>query len=140
VTEGELSQYRAIKNEIDDLSFRINQLQEQKLQISTTKVKGSLSDFPYIEANFNVTGPDYDEEDRRKTRISELIRKRRVKLSELVEKETELHDYIYSIPESEIRQMFTMRFIDGVSYETMGRKLHMDRTTVAKKMKKYLEE
>jgi DNA-directed RNA polymerase specialized sigma24 family protein len=140
LTEAELSQYKAIKDEIDDLSFRIKQLQEQKLQIHTTKVKGSISDFPYIEAHFNVTGPDYDEQNRRQIRINELIRKREVKRTELIEKESDLHDFIYSIQESEIRQIFTLRFIEDLGYEEIGRKLHMDRTTVAKKIRKYLDD
>lgn len=137
MTEAELSQYSAIKNEIEDLEFRIKQLQAQKIQMSTIKVKGSLSEFPYTEARFNVVGPDYDEEDRRLNRIAELERKKRSKQAELIEKEHEIHDYIYSISDSELRQILTMRFIDGYSQDCIGKKLHMDRSTVSKKITKH---
>ncbi len=140
LTESELIQYRAIKNEIEDIEFRIKQHQVQKQQMSTTKVKGSLSEFPYTEAHFNVVGPDHDEIDRRINRIAELERKKRDKQAELIEKEHELYDYIFSIPESEIRQIFILRFIDGWSQEAIGKKLHMDRSTVSKKITKYIEE
>lgn len=139
MTEAELSQYRLIKNEIEDLSFRITQLNEKEAQVSTDKVKGSSKYYPYIEQHWNVTGVDQEEYHNRQTRIIELQRKRERKLSELVEKEHELHSFIYSILDSELRQIFTMRFIDGYSQEHIGKKLHLDRSTISKKISKYLD-
>lgn len=140
MTEAGLSEYRAIKLEIIDLDYRIKQLEKQKDKIITDKVTGSMRDFPYTQQHFNVTGVDLEEHDNRIRRINELQRKRRNKLADLIEKETEIHDYIYSISESEVRQIFTMRFIDGLDFEGIGKKLHLERTTVSKKMKKYLED
>jgi DNA-directed RNA polymerase specialized sigma24 family protein len=139
MTEAELNQYRAIKNEIEDLEFRIKQLQAQKLQVYTTKVKGSLSEFPYIEANFNVTGPDYDEQDRRFNRIAELERKKRDKQSELIEKEHEIHDFVYSIQSSELRQILVLTYVDGLTQSEIGRRLHMDQSNVSKKLSDFFK-
>lgn len=139
MTEAELSQYRAIKNEIEDLSFRIKQLEEEKQYMSTTKVKGSLSEHPYIEVHYNVTGPDEEAGERRKNLINELYRKRNNKLVELLEMECRIHDYIYMMSDSTDRQIFTMRFIDGIELDPIGKKLHMDRRTVARRIQKYFE-
>jgi len=140
LTEAELMQYRLIKNEIDDLDFRIKQMDKQKDRLITDKVTGSSKEFPYTMQHFNVTGIDEEEHNLRIRKINELQRKRNKKLLELIEKETEMHDYIYSIHDSEIRQIFTMRFIDGLTQDDIGYKVHMDRSTVSKKISKYLED
>ena len=140
MTEAELMQYRLIKNEIDDLDFRIKQMDKQKDRLITDKVTGSSKEFPYTMQHFNVTGIDEEEHNLRIRKINELQRKRNKKLLELIEKETEMHDYIYSIHDSEIRQIFTMRFIDGLTQDDIGYKVHMDRSTVSKKISKYLED
>lgn len=140
MTEAELNQYRAIQTEIDDLSFRIGQLSEKKVQVMTDKVKGSTKYFPYTEVNFNVTGVDQEGYWKNQNRIHELKCKRENKKAELLQKESEMHDFIYSIKDSQIRQIFILRFIDGLHFEAIGKRLHMDRTTVAKKISKYLEQ
>lgn len=138
MTEYELSQYKAIKNEIEDLSFRIKRLEEMGVQMVSDRVKGSSKHFPYIEKHFYITGVDKEAEERRKKWISELQRKRNNKLEELLEMECRIHDYIYMIPDSEIRQIFVFRYIDGLSQEEIGLKLHMDRSGVSKRITKYL--
>ncbi len=104
----------------------------------TTKVKGSISVYPYIEAHYNVTGPDKDSERRRLLRINELERKRKDKLAELIEMEHMLHDYIFSIPESISRQIFSLRYIDGLTQDEIGRKLHLDRSVISRRISKYI--
>ncbi|MDF2945190.1 MAG: hypothetical protein K0S01_4048 [Herbinix sp.] len=139
MTENELNQYRAIKNEIEDLSFRIKQLEQKEVQMTTDRVKGSSKHFPYIEQHFYVTGIDQEEYDRRQNWIKELQRKRNNKLTELIEMECRIHDFIYTISDSEIRQIFIFRFIDGLSQEDIGQKLHMDRSGVSKRITKYVK-
>jgi len=138
--EQELSQYRAIKFEIEDLSSRIKMLEQKGIQIVSDRVKGSSKHFPYIEKYFYISGVDPEEEDNRQMLINELQRKRNKKLDELIEMESRIHDYIYMIPDSEIRQIFTFRYIDGLSQEEIGMKLHMDRSGVSKRITKYLEK
>ncbi|HWT74505.1 MAG TPA: hypothetical protein VN258_07265 [Mobilitalea sp.] len=140
MTEYELSQYRAIKNEIEDLSFRIKRLEEMGVPMVSDRVKGSSKHFPYIEKHFYITGVDTEANERRKKWINELQRKRNSKLEELLEMECQIHDYIYTIPDSEIRQIFIFRYVDGLSQEEIGMKLHMDRSGVSKRITKYLGE
>jgi DNA-directed RNA polymerase specialized sigma subunit len=139
MTENELNQYRAIKNEIEDLSFRIKQLEQMAVQLTSDRVKGSSKNFPYIEQHFYVRGIDQEEYERRQKWIKELQRKRNNKLTELIEMECRIHDYIYTISDSEIRQIFIFRFIDGLSQEDIGQKLHMDRSGVSKRITKYVK-
>ena len=138
MTERELNQYRAIKNEIEDLTFRIKQLEHMSKPLVTDRVKGSSKHFPYIEQHFYITGIDHEEYDKRQKWIKELQRKRNNKLAELLEMECMIHDYIYTIPDSEVRQIFIFRFIDGLSQEDIGQKLHMDRSGVSKRITKFI--
>lgn len=134
MTEADLSQYKIIKNEINDLEFRIKQLHTQKVKMSTYKVKEFLSGQPVSDLLFNVISSDCDEEDRRYNRISELERKKRDKQSELIEMEHEIHDYIYSMSDSLLRQILIYRYIDGMTQMGIGRRLHMDQSSVSKRI------
>ena len=138
MTENELNQYRAIKNEIEDLTFRIKQLEQTKGSMVSDRVKGSSKHFPYIEQYFYISGLDPEEQEIRLRRIREFQRKRNKKLSELIALESSIHDFIYTIPDSEIRQIFIFRFVDGLSQEDIGQKLHMDRSGVSKRITKYI--
>lgn len=140
MTEQELGQYRVIKNEIEDLSKRIKRLEENGVQMVSDRVKGSSKNFPYIEKYYYVTGVDSDEYEKRKALINQLQKKRNKKLVELLEMENRIHDYIYRIPDSEIRQIFMFRYIDGLSQEEIGMKLHMDRSGVSKRITRYLDK
>ncbi len=138
MTEAELSQYRAIKLEIADLEARIKNLEHQKDGLIFDKVTGSMKDFPYTERRFTITGADPDEYKLRMRRIGELQRKRNLKLAELVQQESEMHDYIYSIPDSMTRQIFIMRFIDGLTQENIGQRLHIDRSVISRRINNYI--
>lgn len=140
MTEETLSQYRAIQDEIKLLENKIKETQNEKDQVLTDSVKGSSKSFPYIACNFNISGINPDAKYIRQERVDRLKRKREKKKIELVEKELEIHDFIYSISDSTDRQIFILRFVEGLGYTIIGRKLHLDRTTVAKRIKKYLEE
>jgi DNA-directed RNA polymerase specialized sigma subunit len=138
--EYELNQYRAIKIEIEDLTFRIKRLEEMGVPMISDRVKGSSKHFPYIEKHIYISGVDTQANERRKKWIDELQRKRNQKLEELLEMECQIHDYIYTIADSEIRQIFIYRYVDGMSQEEIGMKLHMDRSGVSKRITKQLGE
>lgn len=137
MTEKELSQYRAIKDEIDLLTKKINNNNKEEC-IITDKVKGSSKHFPYIDRNFTITGIDLEKEYKNKEKISRLKQKREKKRTELIKKEEELHDFIYSISDSRDRQIFILRFIDGLSQKAIGSRLHIDQSVVSRRITKYL--
>lgn len=139
MTEAELSQYKAIKLELEDLDYRIKQLEKQKDKIITDKVTGSSCEFPFTLQHFNITGVDQEEHDLVVMKKYELQRKRQKKYAELLEEESRIHDYIYSIPRSEIRQIVIMTYVDGLTQTEIGRKLHMDQCTVSKKLSEYVK-
>lgn len=50
-----------------------------------------------------------------------------------------IEDWIYSIEDDFIRQIFILRFIEGLSMEAIGERLYCDRKTVYNHMNKMLK-
>lgn len=50
----------------------------------------------------------------------------------------EVMAFIATIPDARIRAIAVMRFLEGKSWETIARRLHYERTSPAKQLKKFL--
>ena len=50
----------------------------------------------------------------------------------------EVMAFIAEIPEPRIRAIAVMRFLEGKSWETIARRLHYERTSPAKQLRKFL--
>lgn len=64
------------------------------------------------------------------------------KLNQKIEKYTDelirIEDIIDRIDDVEIRAIARMRFIQNMKWEDIGERVHLERTTCAKKLKKYI--
>ena len=58
---------------------------------------------------------------------------------EYIEERIKMEDFLATIEDSEISLIARMRFIDNRSWEYIGKEMNMDRTTVSKKLSKYLK-
>ena len=68
-----------------------------------------------------------------------LMEKLQRKFDELVTEVQRIEEYIESIDDAEIRVIARKRFIENKDWQVIGDEMYMDRTTVSRKMKKYLE-
>lgn len=50
----------------------------------------------------------------------------------------EVMTFIAAIPEPRIRAIAVMRFLEGKSWETIARRMHYERTSPAKQLRKFL--
>lgn len=135
MTKKQLQQYKALKKEIEELNKKI--LREQEKEIDTVKgrVKASMKDFPYIETHISV---EMSEPERMQASIK-LINEYR-KRKERVEKETlEIERFISSVPDAETRLIFQYSFIDGMKQKEIAEKLHMERSSISKKITEILQ-
>lgn len=69
---------------------------------------------------------------------------RLIKHLERVEAKTErkvieFENYIENIPDAEEREMVKLYFIDLMSYEKIGERFYLERTTVVRRIKKYID-
>lgn len=59
-------------------------------------------------------------------------------LADIESRRFELMAWIISIPDDKVRLICLMRFAEGKSWETIARRLHYDRTSPAKIMRRWL--
>lgn len=133
MTENELNQYKAIKNEIADLNRRIQETKQGEV-MSFGTVKGSSKYFPYTPQNFHVSGIDPADTDKRQEQITELLRLREVQRDELMKKQVEIENYIAGIKDSITRTIFRMYFIDGLTQFQIARKTGYDQSVISRKI------
>lgn len=138
MTREKLNQYRALLREQTKLEEKINRLYEQieRLPAVMDKVEASQKDYPYIRIHIPVKAAPPKEVKKLEERIREH-EKHKEKIDALLE---EIEAYIRSIPDSEDRQIFEMKFLDCKSYREIGEELSMDLSTVAKRIEKQLSK
>ncbi|WP_353096334.1 hypothetical protein [Tissierella praeacuta] len=130
----QLSQLKYLKSEIEILKKQISDLD---YNITTDSVKGSSPYFPYIERNFLITGLDYQVHDDKLDRLQRKLNRRVEELIDLVE---ETHDYINNIDNSEIRQIITLKYVNGLTWEQVAFHLgYADESVPRKKLDRYLK-
>lgn len=137
MTEKELSQYKAIKNEIADLNRRIEETKQAEVVLFGT-VKGSSKYFPYTPQNFKVAGIDPADATQRQEKIAELLRQREVQRDELIKKQIEIEQFIAGVHNSTDRTIFRMIAFDEKNKTEVGEALGYDRSNILKRMKKYI--
>lgn len=112
----QLKQIRYIKSEIEVIENQINNIEPTMV---TDKVTGSSAYFPYVQRSFTLEGIDTDEYERRVRRLQRKLIKRKEKLLQLQE---EINNFIDSIEDSLVRQIITLRYVDGLNwYEVSDR-------------------
>ncbi|MBY6878480.1 hypothetical protein [Clostridium botulinum] len=114
MNKEELKQLRYIKTEIESIK---KQLSDLDYTVATDKVRGSSSHFPYVQRSFTITGVDYEEYNRKAERLRRKLNKRIKELIDLVEKTNE---FIEDIEDSLTRQIISLRYINGLTWEEVA--------------------
>lgn len=61
-------------------------------------------------------------------------------LAQVEQRRFELIAWIIAIPDDRVRLICVMRFLEGKSWETIARRLHYERTSPAKILRRWLRE
>ena len=122
--KGILVQYCEMKEEIKDLRRRIMKLDKflQDPPIVADTVTGSRKDLTI--GPIKVTGipdPIYRRKQAARERYKKLLE---LKEAELLELTTQAEEYIDSIPKSELRIMFRMYYIDGLTWVQVAHRMN----------------
>lgn len=135
MTNEELLQLKHLKSEIKILKKQIEGID---LNIVTDSVKGSSPYFPYTEHNVIITGVDLNGYNSKINRIQNKLKRRVEELIDLVD---ETNDYIENINDSLIRQILTLRYIDGLPWKIVAERIGGNNTeqSVRKVAERYLK-
>lgn len=110
MTKQQLSQLRYLRQEIALLK---NQIASAEPQMTHDKVKGSMTEFPYILQDIKVYGVDIAGYETRQKIRKDRLRRRLAELEKLVE---ELESFIAGIEDSLTRQILVLRYEKGLEW------------------------
>lgn len=118
MTKKELMQLRYLNKEIELLKQQIDKLEhEMETVVVSDTVIGSNPEFPYQKRTFKIEGVGIGYYEKQLKRLRNKLRRR---MEELMETRGELEEYIATIPDSLIRQILTLRYINGLSWQQVA--------------------
>ena len=126
--------YQKLKREQVHLLRRIDALQKKEVPVVMGKVKASSRDFPYLEHRISVQMDEPVESDRIK-RMFRIYRERQEKIGQQM---LQIEEFINGIDDTEIRQIFELRFIEGQKQEQIAKVMHLERSSVSRKISAYM--
>ena len=106
---------------------------EEQIKELTILSSVQISDMPKGGNNITSSVERFTE------KLLSLKGKLEAKRLEYIEERIKMEDFLATIEDSEISLIARMRFIDNRSWEYIGKEMNMDRTTVSKKLSKYLK-
>lgn len=119
-----LVQYCEMKEEIRDLRERIRKLDKflENPPIVADVVKGTRKDGTIGPIKITgIPGPKYDQSQKLRKRYRRLLEKKEAELLELT---CQVEEYIQSIPKSELRIMFRLYYIDGLTWVQVAHRMN----------------
>lgn len=132
MTKERLEAYRSSKMEILELEYTLNNRWKSDTMIGNDVIFDYSKGYPMPQS---VTGFDQKRYER--------LQERDLRRKEFLETEcAEVEDFVDRIKDSLIKRIFRMYYIDGrrnVTLEEVGKKVHMGRSGVGKKIDKFLK-
>lgn len=129
MTRDRLEQYQSNKAEIRELKYKLQHLGEGDSLIGNDVVFDYRSGYPQPQS---VVGYDYALESKRRKRYEDHI-------ARLQAEQDNIEEWIFGIPDGRTRRIFQLYFLEGLTQEKVGRKMHMERSGVSKKVDTYLK-
>lgn len=136
--KARLNQLRPLKKELELIDKKLDRLYERQENVPVVmgKVTGSSTDFPYIEVRTSVQMNEPREADEISKQIL-IKKKRREQVEKLI---TEIEQFIAEIPDSVDRQIFELRYIDGLKQREVAEHVGYSRGRVSQIIKNYLKD
>ena len=133
MTRERLAAYRSNKAEILELDYMLQNRWKSDTMIGNDVVFDYSKGYPMPQS---VVGFDQDKYER--------LQDRDLKRKERLEKECEeVEQFVEAIQDSMTRRIFRVYYIDGrvpVNQEEVSRKVHLERSTISKKIDNYLKD
>lgn len=112
------------------------------LKIDIENIKEEIRSIPIITSP-QITGMPHGSEmsspvDSYVFKKEKLEEKLNRKIAKYTEELVRIENIIDKIDDAEVRVIARMRLVQGLKWEKIGEKVHLDRTTCAKKLKKYI--
>nr|WP_302111507.1 sigma factor-like helix-turn-helix DNA-binding protein [uncultured Acetatifactor sp.] len=125
VTREQLESYRSMKREMMELKYKLASLGEGDSMLGSSVIKDYRKGYPVPQA---VVGVDWERYEWQKEHCERRIQ-------ELQKKCDAIERYVEEdIEDSLTRRIFRMYFLEGRTQKEIGKIIHMDRSTVSRKL------
>lgn len=129
VTRQQLEEYRSDKQEILELTYRIENRWKDEAMIGNDVIFDYSKGYPMPQS---VVGFDQER--------YEHLQDRDVRRKDKLEKKCkETEDWIEKIKDGITRRIFRMYFIEGQKQKDVAKAVHLDRSRISRKINAYLE-
>lgn len=125
----QLERYQSQKEEIRELRYKLEHLGEGDSLVGNSTIFDYSTGFPKPQA---VVGYDCEKE----RRLRERYETRLAKLQGDCE---ETEQWIEAIPDSQTRRIFRMYYLEGETQQKIGKRLHLDQSSVSRKIENFLK-
>ena len=122
-----LEAYRSNVAERAELQDKLDNLGHDDSCIGNSVIMDYRTGYPRPQS---VVGYDFKLEQHRRERWEKRIEKLTAEIDEV-------ESWIEAIPDGMTRRCFRMYYVDGMSQSMIAKRLHMDQSTVSKKMRKF---
>lgn len=134
MTKEELSVLKKINKEIELIQKELNSVEPDYTKDS---VVGSDPNFPYIQHSFTISGYYRESYERKVQRIQNRLNR---KLQELMDEKDRITEYIYSLDDSDLRQILMYKYVNGLTWEEIGTNMGYAAITVRVKHDKFIKK
>ena len=125
----QLERYRSQKEEIRELRYKLEHLRDGDNLVGNSTIFDYSTGFPRPQA---VVGYDYKKE----RRLRERYETRLAKLQADCE---ETEQWIEAVSDSQTRRIFRMYYLEGETQQKIGKRLHLDQSSVSRKIENFLK-
>ena len=124
-----LKSYRSKKDEIKELTYKLEHLGEGDSLVGNDVIFDYRSGFPVPKS---VVGVD-------RNKYYSLKNRWGSRREQLINECEQVEEFVENIPDSLSRRIFRMYFIDGYTQKQIAHKVHMDRSTITKKIDNFMK-
>lgn len=129
MTREQLERYLSQKEEIRELRYKLEHLGEGDSLVGNSTIFDYSTGFPRPQA---VVAYDYNREWRLRAQYSTRLAKIKFDCEET-------EQWIEAISDSQMRRIFRMYYLEGETQKRIGERLHIERSTVSKKIEAFLK-
>lgn len=129
MTREQLERYLSQKEEIRELRYKLEHLGEGDSLVGNSTIFDYSTGFPRPQA---VVAYDYNREWRLRAQYSTRLEKIKFDCEET-------EQWIEAISDSQMRRIFRMYYLEGETQKRIGERLHIERSTVSKKIEAFLK-
>lgn len=137
VTREFLEQYAAITANLKSLERRKKYYEDHPLLQEHGVVRGSMVDFPFAETHIVISGTSVNAKsaEQRKAEVNQNLIDIEVNRLVLEDMKLEIERFINkNVRGADNKAIFRMHFIDGLTLQQIGNELHMDKSTVSRRI------